>query len=121
MGVSGPGFAHIIVDHLDQNPLNNTRGNLRLVGRRENAMNSGKCGWDRKTLSGFRGVSRSKASLKSPWFGWVMLPSGRRTSRSFATPEEAAKWRDIKIRETYGMATTVNREDWLPKHLRRKP
>lgn len=50
-----------VTDHIDGNSLNNTRGNLRVVGQNINSFN---CGLKKNNTTGFRGVSFSKKSKK---------------------------------------------------------
>lgn len=88
----------VVVDHIDQNPLNNTRTNLRIVDRRENAYNSGKQGWDRPTkTSQYRGVSWN--SQCNSWQAKINLPDGKTKSSFHKNEEDAAKARDEMVLE----------------------
>ncbi|MGL5188511.1 MAG: HNH endonuclease [Cetobacterium sp.] len=51
----------LTIDHIDRNPLNNTKKNLRIVSRTENSRNRGLFS---NSTSGFRGVSWCKRSQK---------------------------------------------------------
>lgn len=72
------------VDHLDNNPLNNTRSNLRLATPSENTKNSRL----RKTSkSGFKGVTWHKRSRK--WQAVICNQGKDYYLGLFITPEEA--------------------------------
>lgn len=95
LGVTDP---KVIVDHIDQNPLNNTRANLRAVDRRENSYNSGKHGWDRPTkTSQYRGVSWNPQN--NSWQAKIYLPDGKTKSSFHKNEEDAAKARDAMVLE----------------------
>lgn len=49
------------VDHVDRNPLNNTRGNLRLVSSSENMRNRGR---HRNNKSGYKGISWDRSQQR---------------------------------------------------------
>lgn len=85
----------IIVDHIDQDPLNNQRSNLRLTDRRINALNSGEKGWDRPRRSGTRGVYFDKRKgLTKPWIITKILPGQKPTQERFPTEVEAIQARE---------------------------
>ena len=67
-----------VVDHLDNNPLNNTRSNLRVCTQKQNRGNSKKC---KNNKSGYKGVTRHRS-------GWVAMIS-REYLGLFKTPEAA--------------------------------
>jgi len=104
LGVTGK---DAIVDHIDQNPLNNKRDNLRIVGRCENAYNSGKMGWERPGKSSkYRGVIWSKQCKK--WQGIIHLPNRKNKSAFFSSEEDAARWRDSMLVEILGINNCLN-------------
>lgn len=72
-----------IIDHKDNNPLNNTRENLRLATAAENARNRAK---DPHSKSGYKGVRPQKNGKFSAYIG-----INRKTIRlgTFDTAEEA--------------------------------
>ena len=61
--------AGVEVDHINHNPLDNRRSNLRLTTRSENMQN--RRGPNRNSASGIRGVSWNKAAGK--WQAQVMV------------------------------------------------
>ena len=72
------------VDHIDCNPLNNCRSNLRLSSHAENMRNVKK---NRSNTSGYKGVHWSKDSNK--WVASIKVDGKRKNLGGYATPEEA--------------------------------
>jgi len=73
----------LFCDHIDRDPFNNQRGNLRLVGRSDN-------GFNRVTpmgISGYRGVKR----MGKRWQARIGGNRNRITLGTFDTPAEAHK------------------------------
>lgn len=96
LGLTDSAVSHLIVDHIDQNPLNNRRENLRIVDRRVNALNSIPKR-EGKYSSKYKGVSWSKQCQR--WRAWVKV--GKNTiSRFFKTEEEAYQER-LRLEEKY--------------------
>ena len=58
----------MVIDHIDNNPLNNCRSNLRIVSQQQNIMNNGK---SKRNKSGVIGVSWHKPYEK--WRALIML------------------------------------------------
>ena len=79
------------VDHIDHNPLNNMRSNLRLATRTQNRMNGSVCG-----KSGVLNI-RWIATRKS----W-RVEFKRNGSRNFANFTDALEWRNARAIELYG-------------------
>lgn len=71
-----------VVDHVDGNPLNNTRENLRLATHAENARNT-KLRKDNKC--GFKGVRKSR----NKWRATITVHGEAKNLGSFDTAEEA--------------------------------
>lgn len=72
-------------DHIDGDPLNNRRSNLRVCTRRQNAYNQG---IRSNNTSGFKGVSYSQSRKK--WVARIRLPDGSRPELGgFDSPEAA--------------------------------
>jgi hypothetical protein len=82
--ISKPGKGYV-VDHINRNPLDNRRANLRIITRRENQYNSGL--W-RHNKSGHKGVSWSEERQK-----WVAAMGRKGLRKRFNTFEEAVKAR----------------------------
>lgn len=98
-----------VIDHIDGNGLNNTKSNLRLCNRSQNAMNK-KLKSNSKT--GWRGVTRPKTKnykLKKPWKAYIR-PKGQSfiTIGYYKTAEEAAKAYDEKAKELFGEFAKLN-------------
>lgn len=86
---AAPGF---VVDHINGNPIDNRRSNLRVVSFRENQQN---LRLSAQNSSGFRGVTFDKA--RSKWVAQAKMNGKRVFIGRFGSIEEAAeathKWR----------------------------
>jgi hypothetical protein len=93
-----------VVDHINRNPLDNRKHNLRLVTSQHNLMNRGQQR-NHKT-SPYKGVYRRKHLLKNPWQASIAKTiDGKQKTYVlgyFATAEEAARAYDAKAVELYG-------------------
>lgn len=96
LGLLDPAVTHLIVDHIDQNPLNNQRSNLRVVDRRINAINS-ISKREQKTTSKYRGVCWN--SQCNRWQASLSI-KGKSICRFRKTEEEAYAER-LKLEEIY--------------------
>lgn len=92
-----------IVDHRDGDGLNNTRENLRLAERWQNAVNSKT---PRHNKSGFKGVWWRKSTRK--WVGLITANKRRVWLGQFDTPEEAARAYDAAARTLHGEFARFN-------------
>lgn len=77
--------AHLDVDHIDGDLLNNTRDNLRLATRAENSRNRG-AGPGRR----YKGVYRSQTP-GARWIAKIQVDGELLYLGSYATPEAAAR------------------------------
>ena len=91
-----------LVDHIDGNPLNNTKINLRVVTARENAHNTIR----KKNKTGYIGVNFDKRSDR--YVAQIRVPGRRVHIGCFGTKEEAAK--------AYDRVVCENREVVNPEH-----
>lgn len=91
------------VDHIDGNPLNNQRSNLRLCTKRENARNQ-KRRADNK--SGYKGVHQRIRS--SSWIARIQVQDDRHFIGEYSTSEEAARAYDAAARALYGEFARLN-------------
>ena len=77
------GFEPEIVDHIDNNPLNNHPDNLRAATKQENQCN---CDKRSNNTSGYKGVSFDKR--RGTWYGQVGSHGDIYSTPSFHTAEE---------------------------------
>jgi len=83
MWVHGKDPGSLLVDHIDQDSLNNRLSNLRLVTRRQNRENSK---LNSNNSTGYRGVYKTRGRYQAK----LMLPKGRTQHVGmFDTAEEA--------------------------------
>lgn len=75
-----------LVDHIDQNPLNNRRHNLRIATQSQNGQNRGK---SKQNTSGYKGVSWSGVMKK--WHARIMVNGQLHLLGYFDTPEAASQ------------------------------
>lgn len=95
------------VDHIDCNPLNNRRSNLRLANESQNARNVPKT--KRITYSRFKGVSWHKH--KSKWVAHCAINSKNQFIGYFTNEEDAARAYDLKAKELHGAFAKLNFPD----------
>lgn len=92
------------VDHIDRNPLNCTRSNLRLATTKENSRNRGNRS---DNISGYKGVGYRGDN--DCWRARIVSDTGRRISiGSFSSPEEAATAYDEYALKIFGEFAVLN-------------
>ena len=85
------------IDHIDRNPLNNKKDNLRLTTPKQNNLNkSSRNG----STSQFVGVHFDKTALK--WISRITIDGKQKNLGRFDNEENAAMARDIATKEHYG-------------------
>lgn len=112
-------YADQVVDHIDGNGLNNSKTNLRLCDRSQNAMNKK---LRSNSQTGYRGVTKRKSKkyikkdgteiihdTKKQWKAYI-TPKGKKriTIGNFETIEEAAKAYDENAKELFGEFAKLN-------------
>jgi hypothetical protein len=90
-----------VVDHRDRNPLNNTRTNLRVATRSQNASNTT---MRRRSNSGYRGVHKYGDRYQAR----IKLNNKTINLGMYATAREAAIVRDNAARELHGEFAVLN-------------
>jgi len=93
------------VDHINGNPLDNRKQNLRLCSRSENCRNK-KVRSDSK--SGFKGVYQTKSGRFQAYIGNPNEVSRNIKLGTYDTPEEAARAYDKKAVELHGDYAVLN-------------
>lgn len=88
------------IDHIDGDPLNNQRSNLRLCSHRQNMRNRRK---SRANTSGYMGVSRSFGKWAADIWVGKAIHLGR-----FTQIEEAARVRDEAAKKYHGEFAVLN-------------
>jgi hypothetical protein len=100
----------VLVDHINGDPLDNRRANLRFVDHSGNAANRRPHG-----SSGYKGVSFDKKS--GMWSANIKKDCRQRYLGLFSTPEQAAEAYDIAARELFGQFAWLNSEHLLVSRL----
>lgn len=93
----------IMFDHIDRNPLNNQKSNLREATSQLNSFNTSK---QLNTSSKYKGVCRFKGS--KIWVAYIMCNGERIHLGSFLTEEAAAKAYDAKAIELFKQFANLN-------------
>lgn len=92
-----------LVDHIDGNPLNNRRRNLRLVTRSQNQANRRR---NANSRSRYKGVTWHKHKKK--WLARIQVEGRRITIGYFDTPLLAAHMYDAFARSHFGEYARTN-------------
>jgi hypothetical protein len=93
----------VSIDHIDGNPLNNRRANLRVATHRQNIAN---IGLRRNNRSGFIGVSRIQS--QDVYRATIRVNGRQEALGVFDNPEDAAIAYDQRAREVHGEYARVN-------------
>lgn len=94
-----------VVDHIDGNPLNNCRSNLRVVSRQENHRN--RAGPQRNNSTGLLGVSRRRGG----WRAYIAVNNRQKHLGQFNTKEDAMEARKAAEIKYYGENSAAYRRD----------
>ena len=98
--------SNLQVDHINRNPLDNRRENLRLATNAQNQHNR-KLNINNK--SGFKGVSYQQQHTTKPWRAFIQIDEKKTHVGYFRTPEEAARAYDDAAIEHYGEYALTNK------------
>lgn len=95
----------LTVDHINRNPFDNRRSNLRIATHRQNSQN-------RKQRSDskmpYKGIQRMKKDCKNPWIAGISIDGKRVHLGVFPTAEDAARAYDEAARKHHGEFAYVN-------------
>lgn len=92
----------MVVDHINGNPLDNRKSNLRICTHHQNLMNR-----SANNTSNYKGVRPSKNS----WSSRITYNCKEYHLGTFSTEEEAARAYDAKARELFGEFARLNFKD----------
>ena len=94
-----------IIDHIDGNPLNNTRANLRFCTHAENMRNQKK---PKNNTSGYKGVHLNKNKKVKKWKAEIGYNKKLIFLGYFMTPEDAARSWDAAAKMIHGAFARLN-------------
>ena len=94
-------------DHIDGNPLNNRRSNLRVCSNADNCRNRG---INKNNTHGYKGVTYDGRRRHAPWTARIGFNFKRVYIGNYATREEAARAYDKKATELHGEFAKLNFE-----------
>lgn len=95
-----------IVDHINGNPLDNRRSNLRIVTLKQSMQNRGP---SKRSASGYRGVYQS--SSKKKWVAWNHSTYPAIYLGTFDNKDDAARAYNKMALKTYGSYARLNKVD----------
>jgi hypothetical protein len=93
----------LVVDHIDNNPLNNKKNNLRICTKAQNNRNTSS---HKDSSSKYLGVTYDKARKK--WNAQLMVNGKRVLTKRYPTEIEAAKAYDAAAIEHVGQYANLN-------------
>lgn len=94
------------VDHIDGNPLNNQKSNLRICSIKNNSRNKG---FSKNNTSGFKGVVSSKSWCPTkPWLAQIKVNYKTKKVGYFRTKKEAAMAYDLEAKKHFGEFAKTN-------------
>lgn len=93
----------IVIDHINRDPLDNTRKNLRRATRKENAFNRVKC---KNKSSKFKGVCFDKNN--GLWQSYYKIDQKKYLIGHYNNEKDAAKQYDIKAKQYFGKFANLN-------------
>lgn len=100
LGLTDPG---VVVDHIDMDPMNCRRSNLRVCVKRENNANRPR---QTNNTSGFIGIKRERSGR---WAALVYVGGKRRSAGgTFGSPFCAAAARDLAMLQAHGDFASLN-------------
>lgn len=103
----------LVVDHINRNPLDNRRNNLRVCTQKENNMNSP----SKKTSSSiFKGVSFTTKDRK--WVAQIKVGDKNIYLWNFSEEDDAARVYDKKALEVYGDFAFLNFPELKQQYLK---
>lgn len=91
-----------LIDHINGNPLDNRKSNLRLATHAQNLYNR-----KTKNKTGYKGVQPCN-SKKNPFMAYIKIQGKRVHLGQFKTAEEAARVYDTKAKEVQGEFAWLN-------------
>lgn len=105
----------MVVDHIDRNPLNNQKSNLRIVTQAQNGMNRGGA---KNSSSKYKGVAW--VSEKGKWKAMISKDAKTHRLGYFTNEHEAALAYNVKAMELfgeYGYLNEVNESELLQTYV----
>lgn len=100
------GFPASSIDHIDGDPLNNTRANLRTCSTRQNRFNSRKPRVPGGTSSRYKGVCWNRMSRK--WQAGIKVGGKSTHLGLYAVEEDAARAYDRAAAQAFGEFARIN-------------
>lgn len=96
----------VYVDHINGNPSDNRKSNLRLVTHQQNSINRKKT--TKKKTSQYKGVCYIKKCTKRPWLACIKTNGKSIHLGYFSTEKEAAEAYNKKALELFGEFASLN-------------